>query len=199
MKRIFLWVGAWASVVVIAGVCLAAGPQKPGNQPAVPASPQAAPSGGAGGGLRYAAPPSSSAAAARAAQAQAAAAAQRAAQARAAAAAQRAAAARSAAASSAQPNPPYGYGNYYSRYGYNPYGYYPYGTSPYVLGYNPWTGQAYLYPYTGGGYSPYYQQYGYQPYYANSYLGYGYPGAVFAPADLLFGPAPIQQLMGMDQ
>ena len=40
--------------------------------------------------------------------------------------------------------------------------------------------------------------YGYQyPYYRNPYLGYGYPGAVFAPAGQLFGLGPIQQLMGV--
>ncbi len=34
MKRISVLVGTWASVVVVAGVCLAAEPRRPGNQPA---------------------------------------------------------------------------------------------------------------------------------------------------------------------
>jgi tetratricopeptide (TPR) repeat protein len=94
---------------------------------------------------------------------------------------------------------PYGYP--YSPYGssYSPYGYIPPGTTPYVLGYNPLTGATFLYPYQGGyNYNPYYTP-GYSyPYYRNPYLGYGYPSAVFAPAGQLYGPGPIQQLMGVD-
>ena len=56
-----------------------------------------------------------------------------------------------------------------------------------MLAYNPWTGAATMYPYTGG----------YSPYNQNPYLGYGYPGAVFAPADQIYGLGPVQQLMGV--
>ena len=96
----------------------------------------------------------------------------------------------------------YGYGGYpyvYSPYGYAPYGYYPPGTTPYVMGYDPSTGTAFLYPYGGSGYSSYYPSYGYQyPYYRNPYLGYGYPAAVFMNPNQFFGIGPIQQLMGVD-
>jgi hypothetical protein len=178
MKHIFLLVGTWASVVVVAGICLAANPAKPVNQPA--------------------ATPSNSANYNRAA-----AAARRAAQTQAAAAAAQQAAARNAAATATRQNRPYGYGySTYSPYGYySPYRYVPPWATPYVLGYNSWTGTPYLYPYTGGGYSSYYPEYGYQYAYPNygTYLGYGYPGAVFAPADQLFGPGPVLQLMGVGQ
>ena len=231
MQRISVFVGTWASVLAIAGVCLAADPRRPNNNQPAAASPQPAPSGGAGGGLRYVAPahnsgnfnnPNRVSSEARRA-AQAAAAAQRAAAA-AQAASNAAASARNAAnaAAQAQQNannqrpygygyPPYGYSPYGSPYGYSPYGYSPYGypyspygymppgTTPYVLGYNPLTGATYLYPYSGG-YSSYYPSYGNQyPYYRNPYLGYGYPSAVFAPAGQLYGPGPIQQLMGVGQ
>ncbi|MGO9112428.1 MAG: hypothetical protein ACLP9L_24625 [Thermoguttaceae bacterium] len=222
MRRISVLVGTWTSVAIIAGVCLAADPKRPGNQPAAPVSPQAAP---AAGGLRYVTPPSNSgnyintnrrAVEARRA-AQSAAAAQQAAAA--AKAPQNAAAAHSVASSTQQtnssqqasyPNSPYGYGygsfyspyGYYSPYAYSywPYGYIPPGTNPYVLGYNPLTGTGALYPYAGSSYSSYYPQYSYQyPYYGNSYLGYGYPMAVFVPADQLYGLGPILQLMGLNQ
>jgi tetratricopeptide (TPR) repeat protein len=214
MKRIIL-IGTCASVVSVACMCLAADPKRPNNQPAAPASPQPSPSGG---GSRYFTPPNNGGnvtdAYRREGEARRAARAAAAEQASAAAAAARnAAAARAAAASAAanaqqngssqqsySPNLPYGSG-YYSPYGYWPYGYSPYGfippgTTPYILGYDPSTGAAFLYPY-GGGYSSSYPSYGYQyPYYRNPYLGYGYPAAVFASADQFFGPGPVQQLMG---
>ena len=182
MKRIFVFVGMWASVVLVVGLCLAADPKRPANQPAASTWPQPAP---AGGGSRYVTSPNY----------------RRAAQAAAAAAAARAAARVRQNANNQQP---YGYG--YSPYGYSPYAssYSPYGylspgTTPYVLGYNPLTGSMFLYP-DGGGYSSFYPSYGYQyPYYGNSYLGYGYPGAVFASAAQLYGLGPIQQLMGVGQ
>jgi tetratricopeptide (TPR) repeat protein len=118
-------------------------------------------------------------------------------------AAAQAAAARSAAAArlpTLQPaiSSSSGTSNYFYRgyYPYGGYGYYPYslyGTSPYVLGYDPYSGQAYLYP---GGYSPYAYRY---PYFTNPYLGFGYPDAVFANPGQLFGLGPIQQLMGGNQ
>ena len=191
MKHILVLVGVWASVGFIAGVCLATDPRKPSNQPAAPASPPPAPSTA---GSRYAAPANYGAfidANRRAAEAR------RTSQ---------------AAAANAQQNGnhqhvdrhfpylPNGYGSSYSPYGYSPYGYMPPGTTPYVLGYDPLTGMAFLYP-LGASYSSYYSPfYGYQrPYYRNPYLGFGYPAAVFAPAGQLFGPGPIQQLMGVDQ
>ena len=75
-----------------------------------------------------------------------------------------------------------------------------------MLGYDPYTGQTFLYPYSGGytpygyspyGYSPYgYSPYGYRyPYYGNPYLGFGYPAAVFVNPGQLFGLGPIQQSM----
>ncbi len=173
-----------------------------------PTSPQPAPTAGPAGGSRYAVAPSNknnNYSAQRAAQT--AAAAQQAVAA--ASAARNAAASAAASAAKAQQNAsnqqsygygysPYGYG--YSPYGYSPYGYSPYGysyppgTIPYVLGYDP-SGTTYLAP-LGGGYPSYYPGYQY-PYYRNPYLGYGYPGAVFAPAGQLFGLGPIQQLMGV--
>ena len=68
------------------------------------------------------------------------------------------------------------------------------------MGYDPYSGQSYLYP---GGYSNSYSPYGYNGYgngypYYGRYLGYGYPGAVFANPGQLFGIGPIQQLMGVN-
>jgi len=219
MKRIFVLVGTWTSIVVVAGQCLAADPKRPGNQPVVPAWQQSA---SPGGGLRNVNPPNNGRNVVdtnrRAAEARRAAAAQQAAAA--AKATRNATATNDAAAtqnSNNQPsqsyyrNQPYGYGNnsYYSSYGYSPYGYSPYGysyapygyippgTTPFVLGYNLSTGATFLYPY-GGSYSPNYSQYAYPyRYYQNPYLGYGYPAAVFVPADQLYGIGPIQQLMGV--
>lgn len=203
MQRILVSVGTWASIVFVAGLCLATDPRRPGNQPAAPASPQPAASGGAGGGFRYAAPSHNGGSNASAYQ--------RAAEAR------RAAQAAAAAANvqrnsnnyySSSGYSPYGYSPYgYSPYGYpySPYGYYPPGTNPYVLGYDPSTGAMFLYPY-GGGYSSYYPPSSYPyaypnrySYYRNPYLGYGYPSAVFANAGQLYGLGPIQQLMGVSQ
>jgi len=211
MKRILVLAYIWAAIVMVAGACLAADPNKPSTpQPVSPAK--------MGFGPRYIAPAKSyvppannTAAAQQAASRQAAA---RQAAARQAAAKQAAAnAAQNSSSSSYNQNSSYGSGGYgpypssgYSPYGYgyspygssySPYGYYPPGTMPYVLAYNPTTGQTYLYPYSG--YSPnYYSRYG-NPYsyYQGSYLGYGYPSAVFAPAGLLYGLGPIQQLMGV--
>ncbi len=197
MKRIFVSMGIGASVMFLAGLCLAANPP----QPVPPA-----------GGLRYGAPPNNGGNGVNANQraAQAAAAAQRAAAAQAA--RNNAAAARNAANVQRYRNngyyspygssgyAPYGYSGY-NPYGYSypPYGYLPPGTTPYILGYNPATGAMFLVPY-GGGYSPYYPQSGYQySNFDNSYLGYGYPSAVFANAGQLYGLGPIQQLMGVSQ
>jgi hypothetical protein len=214
MGRIFILVGTWASILVLAGVSLGADPRRPGNPPVAPVSPQpastAAPSGGGyaaphGNGGSYADPNRRAAAARRAAQGTAAAK-QAAVPVRAA----KNAAATPGTTSSTQPNSNnlqspsqtspygYGYGRYYPPYGYySTYGYIPAGATPYVLGYNPWTGSASLYPYAGSSYN---SQYGYQyPYYENSYLGYGYPAPVFVPADQLFGLEPIEQLMGINQ
>ena len=175
MKRIFVSVGIWASAVLVGGICLAANPTKPGSQTTGPAS---AASGGVNANQRAA----------------------QAAAARNAASARRSASQRASTSTSLYGTSNNGYG--YSPYGYSPYGYSPYnygGTTPYIVGYNPYTGQMFMYPY-GGGYSPYYSQYGYQnPYYGNSYLGYGYPTAVFANAGQLYGPGPIMQMMGVLQ
>ena len=215
MKRVFVVGGAWSLVLVIGGVCLAADTKRQGPQPASnPPRSAAAPASSSSGGLRYVSPPPNTGGvdtnrrAADARHAAQAAAAQ-------AVAAQAAAAARRAAARPVTPVRPatpstsvspnngfgYGYGRYYPRYSYGFYGGYgypttPYGTSPYVLGYDPYSGQSYLYPYNGGygyGYSPY----GYRSPYYIPYLGFGYPGAVFANPGQLFGIGPIQQLMGV--
>ena len=103
---------------------------------------------------------------------------------------------------------------YDSPYGYDPYsgyGYSPYGTTAYVVGVTPYGYPAYGYAYGSpygyatpyGLVSPY--EYPYSPY---AYRHYGYPsyghtlfspGALFMPADQLFGIGPIQRLMGVDQ
>ena len=105
---------------------------------------------------------------------------------------------------------PYGYG---SRYGYDPYygsGYSPYGVTGYVVGLSPYGYPAYgygygspyayatpyglAYPYN---YSPYgYRHYEYSPY-AHPLFSV-YPGALFMPAEQLFGPGPVQRMMGVD-
>jgi hypothetical protein len=221
MRRILVLAGIWTTVS--AGLCLATEPKRPGNQPAAPISPQPVPATGSASGLRYVLPPNRNANfsdpnrrardARRAAQAAA-----TAQQAAAAAKATRNAAMIQRATTTTQTNStqqtsysylPYGagYGSFYSPYGYSPYGYtyspfgyIPGGATPYVLGYNPLTGSASLYPYLGSSYSPYYVAYSYRyPYYGNSYLGYGYPGAVFVPAGQLYGLGPIEQLMGVNQ
>jgi len=206
MKRIFVLVGIWASVLAVVGECSAVDPKRPGNQPNVV---QPLPSGAANSGLRYVNPPYPNTrildANRRAAQQAAAAAA----------AARNSAAARNAAVRKNTVIVPqnvsvpqsyyrtlpygYGYGNYgpygYPSYGYynSPYGYVPAVTTPYAVGYDPLTGQAFLYPNVG------YPQYGSSySYYRNPYLGYGYPAAVFVPAGLLYGLGPIQQLMGLN-
>jgi len=200
MRRIFILVGTWASVVVVAGACLAAEPKKAGNQPAAPASPSppparqpaappSTPTKGSGGSLRYVAPPTSGGIdtnrrAADARHAAQAAAAQQAAAAAAAKNSAAAAAAATAAASARQNNrnhrldgnyrnSPYGYGNdnYYSPYGYSPYGY---SNSPY--GYVPPGATPYVLGYnpsTGASFLAPYSD-GYSPYYPQQY-GYQYP------------------------
>ena len=213
MKRVLVAGGVWGVILVIGAICLAADPKRQGNQPTT--QPAARYEGGAAGatsnGPRFVPPSAASTNSSSASR-----------QADAIRAAQTAQAAKVSAAFGApaqirplgsqppaiqpvQPvriNPssfafgyfPYrGYG-YYGPFG-NPYA--PYGTTPYVLGYDPYSGQAYLYP---GGYNPYgYSPYGYQsPYYRNPYLGYGYPGAVFVDPGQLFGIGPIQQLMGVN-
>lgn len=194
MKRIFVLVGTWASVVVVAGACLAAEPKKPNNQPAsVPASPsppparppaatKSTPAKVSEGGLRSVAPSTNGgidtnrrAAEARRA-AQAAAAAQQAAAAARNAAAARAAAATAAAAASTRQNnhnhhvdgnygnPPYGFGN--DNY-YSPYGYSPYRQSYSPYGYVPPGTTPYVLGYnpsTGAAFLAPYEG-GYSPYY----------------------------------
>ncbi len=166
MKRVLVLGGGWSLVLTIGSVCLAADAKRQGNQPAPSQSPAANSSGGDTNR--------------RAAEAR------RAAQA----AASRAAAARPALA----PQPSRPAPTVPSAFGYGDYGYYvPSGTTPYVMSYDPYSGQAYLYPYSGG-YSPY----GYQNlYYGNPYLGFSYPGAVLADPSQLYGIGPIQQLMGV--
>ena len=213
MKRVLLLGGAGCVVLVIAGICLAA--QNPGQQGSQPAVRQT------GGGLRQLPPPTSgSGNAVRAAyQAQAAAKAAAAANAQAARAAQGDAAANRAITTmrskfgmyNPQPSassPSSGYSSSYPYNGYgNPYGYpygygypsygYSYGATPYVMGYDPYTGEAYYYP--AQGYSPYgYSPYGYRHAY-NPFLGWGYPPAVFADASQIYGLGPIQRLMGLNQ
>ena len=197
--------GAWSLALSIGVVCLAADTNRQNNQP-VPQPPpranQAPANGPAPGGGRFAVQPSNNSnndAAHCAAQGRCRGTGRR--------------RARNAAATRVpQPQPsissssgtsnfvnrgyyPYGGYGYFSPYGY-PYS--PYGTTPYALGYDPYTGQAFIYPYSGGYYgnSPYAYQY---PYYANPNLGFGYPGAVFANAGQLFGLGPIEQLMGGGQ
>jgi tetratricopeptide (TPR) repeat protein len=195
MNRNFVLGGAWSLALSIGVVCVAADTNRQNNQPVPPPAPRAN-QGPATGGGRFAVQPSNNGnndAARRAAQS--------------------AAAARNAAAARVlqpQLTTPSGSGSSYSIFrGYYPYGgygyfspygypYSPYGTTPYALGYDPYSGQAYLYPYSGGYYgnSPYAYRY---PYYTNPYLGFGYPGAVFANPGQLFGLGPIEQLMGGGQ
>ncbi len=214
MRRFLVLSGAWGGILAWGAFCVAADTKRQGPQPAANPSP-------ASGGSRFVPPPAASTNSSSASR-----------QADAVRAAQAAQAAKVSAGfgAPAQMRPlgsqppivqpvapvrdrpsPNTYGNYpysnpyrgYGYYGSYGYPYVPYGTSPYVLGYDPYSGQAYLYPggYSGGynpyGYSPY--GYGYSnPYYGKPYLGYGYPGAVFANPGQLFGLGPIQQLMGVD-
>jgi tetratricopeptide (TPR) repeat protein len=209
MNRIFVVGGAWSMVLVIGGLCWAADQKRQGNQPAPQAPPPAnTPGFTPGGGMRYI-PPNKGNTNTNPRAAEAAAA-------RAAAAARNSPPATPVVPQPTAPSPnrhyypsgyPYGGYGYYAPYGY-PYS--PYGTTQYVLGYDPYTGQTFLYPYSGGytpygyspyGYSPYgYSPYGYRyPYYGNPYLGFGYPSAVFVNPGQLFGLGPIQQLMGAYQ
>ncbi len=189
MNRIFAVGVVWILTFVVGGVC-SADPRRQNTQNTQAPSPPPAPSKatqriGPGASARSYPPPAN--ANNRAAQA--------------------AAAARSAAAAQVPLVQPASLAasstSTYNNRGYFPYGYfglygyYPYGTTPYAVGYNPYTGQTYLYSALGGyypyGYSPYAYNYGY---FANPYLGYGYPGAVFANPGQLFGLGPIQQLLG---
>ena len=184
MKRIGVLVGVWLALGMIADIGRAVDPKKTGNQGGASQVPLQPPHSTS----RYGSPGGSPYNARRSA------AAQRAAQSTA---AQQAAAHNSSTAirpSASQPNryqtpsPGYAYGGYYPHYSnsYSPYSYFWPGTTPYVLGYNPWTGSTYFYPYGSSGYSSLYPYSAYQyPYYGNSYLGYGYPAAVFVPAGAL--------------
>jgi hypothetical protein len=108
-------------------------------------------------------------------------------------AAARQAAARQAAATANSTTPNSQSTNYYpgyGSYGYSPYNYYSsYGYSPYGYGYSPYGYSSY----SPGGYSGYSYA---TPYYGNYALGYGYPAAVFVSPWQLYGPGPIQQMMG---
>jgi len=203
MNRIIVCGGVWGMLLAM-GVSWAADQKQKGNQPTPqPSQSSNTPGNTPGGGVRYI-PPNKGATNANSPAAEAAAA--------------RAAAAFQNSPPNPGPRPPRDYypGYPYGGGVYTPYGdypYVPYGTTPYVLGYNPYTGQGFLYPYTGGyatygyspygyspyGYSPYgYSPYGYRyPYYSNPYLGFGYPGAVFADPSQSYGLGPIQRLFGL--
>lgn len=220
MKRFLVTGGAWGVILTVGAIALAADTKRQGSQPA-PAQPAANP-GATSGGSRFVQPSAASTNSSSASrQADAVRAAQAAQAAKVSAAFGAPAQVRPLGSKPPVVQPPvvqsvtpvparpsrYIYGNYpygypYGGYGnYGPYGYpyAPYGTTPYVLGYDPYSGQAYVYP---GGYNPYgYSPYGYgyqYPYYRNPYLGFGYPGAVFVNPGQLFGIGPIQQLMGVN-
>jgi hypothetical protein len=213
MKRFLVLGGAWSVILAVAANGLAVDQKRQGNQPATVQ--QTTPIGPSGAARAVPPPVAARSGDAVSRQADAVRAAQAAAAARAAAAERMSPTIRPPVAQPPITQPPitrpitpvrdrsfYDYGYYpYRGYGYyGPYGYpyAPYGTTPYVLGYNPFTGQSYLYPGGYYGYSPYGYGYGYRYPYYGGYLGVGYPAAVFVNPGQLFGIGPIQQLMGVN-